>query len=54
MSKSPIMTFPIKKRISTEPFTDSWTNFISKWEPTLSGYIEEGKMLAPGPIRGGN
>jgi len=49
-NKNPKMTFPIKKRISTELFID---RRATRWEPELSGKIEEGKMLAPIPTRVG-
>jgi len=49
------MTLPIKKRISTELFIERRAEpNVQKWESELSGKIEEGKMLALRPTRGGN
>jgi len=49
-----VMTTLIKRRISTELFIDRRAElYMPKWEPELSGKIDEGKMLAPRPTRDG-
>jgi len=44
MSENLVMTFPIKKRISTELFINRRAEvYIQKWRAKLSGEFEEGK-----------
>jgi len=52
--KNPVMIFPIMKWIGTEIYIDKRpVLYKPKGEPELSGKIEEAKMLAPRPTRGG-
>jgi len=44
MSKNPVMSYPIQKRIITKLFIDKTeVLYIQKWGAKLSGKFEEGK-----------